>query len=288
MKNTVREPWEGYEYLVTEGCEVDWKGTPGLGDILFGLNAVHMITHLERKKRDLPQMIMNVHWDHSEDYLYHYEDPETIIERAEYLHNFYYDKDAVKMVHHFDAYDEELWRIRHRHFARTAGPQAVLAGLPCWSFRPEVRCTNPNPKKVVFWRTLFNREWPRGWKRIFTNDDWERILDILRSKGYEPVELTYRTPIREAFYHINTSQFCIFYDGMFQYIAKNLCKPVIAIGDNKGILPVHNQQGVFFYKPDDEENSLWKYLDKLPNIEEHLYRRAKIYKDFIEKELCLK
>ena len=99
MKNTVREPWEGYEYLVTEGCEVDWKGTPGLGDILFGLNAVHMITHLERKKRDLPQMIMNVHWDHSEDYLYHYEDPETIIERAEYLHNFYYPNHLVDFLY---------------------------------------------------------------------------------------------------------------------------------------------------------------------------------------------
>ena len=285
--NLVRERWEGYQYIAPTENSVDWKGTPGLGDILFGLNAVHMLTHLEREKREIPQMTMNCYWNHPEDFRYHFEDPETIIERAEYLHNFYFDKDSVKMVHHFNCYDEELWRIRHRHFARKVAPTAVLAGLPAWMFRPEVRAT-PHPKKVVFWRTLFNREWPRGWKRIFTNDDWERILDILRSKGYEPVELTYRTPVREAFYHVNTSQFCIFYDGMWQYIAKNLCKPVIALGDNEGILPIHNQQGVFFYHPDDKENSLWKYLDKLPRIEEHLYRRAKKYQDFIENELCLK
>jgi hypothetical protein len=159
----LRDPWSNLEFYFTEGDQVDWKGTPGVGDILFGLNAVHMLTHLARKKKHLPQVTMNVFWDHSEDYLHHYEDPETIIERAEYLHNFYYDKDAVKMVHHFNAKDEELWRIRHRGFARVAGPTAVLQGIPTWTYRPDL-FAKPVSNKVVFWRTLFNKDVPRGWK----------------------------------------------------------------------------------------------------------------------------
>jgi hypothetical protein len=45
--------------------------------------------------------------------------------------------------------------------------------------------------------------------------------------GYDVVELCYRTPIREATYHINTCDFIICYDGMWHYIAKNFMKPMI-------------------------------------------------------------
>jgi hypothetical protein len=279
------DPYKKHPYLISDKNEVDWKGTIGVGDILFGLNAVHMLTHMKRKAgKDVPYTVMNVYWTHSEDYLHHYEDPETIIERAEYIHNFYYDKESVRMNHIFNSDDQEIQKLRHRGFQRQRSPLAVLDGIPSWIFRREVWNDNPVSNKVVFWRPLFNKDLPRGWKRIFTNDDWKRTIDILESKGYELVELTYRTPVREAFYHINTSRFCIFYDGMWQYIARNLCKPVIALGDS-GILDVHNPQGVRFYKPDDPERDYFDYLSKLPDIENHMDRRAKQYRDFILGEL---
>ena len=287
-KDVVIDPWAKQKYYLTQSNSVDWKGTPGVGDILFGLNAVHMMVHLARKSgRDVPYFEMNCYWDHGEDFKYHFEDPETIIERAEYLHNFYYDKESVRMIHHFNAHDEELWRVRHRGFRRVAGDTAVLYGLPTWIYRPEVRA-KPIENKVVFWRPLFNKEWPRGWKRTFNNGHWEQILSTLKSKGYQLTEIGYRTPVREAFHHINTSRFCIFYDGMWQYIAKNLCKPVIVLGNNQTILETHNQQGVHFFTPDTDSPNLWEYLNNLPRLESHLNRRAGLYKNFIETELCLK
>ena len=278
------EPLKNLAYLFpAEANEVDWKGTPGVGDILFGLNAVHMMTHLMRKHRDVPYVTMNVYWEHDEQYLHHFEDPETIIERADYLHNFYYDKDAVRMNHLFNTDDKELQRIRHRGFQRRRSPTAVLEGLPSWVFRKDIWC-EPVENKVVFWRPLFNKDIPRGWKRIFTNDHWDKIIHLLEMKGFDLVELTYRTPVREALYHIRTCRFCILYDGMWQYIAKNLCKPVIALGDNS-VIGVHNQQGVHFYRPDDPTNDLFAYLNKLPYILKHMDRRANRYKKFILREL---
>ncbi len=277
------DPLKKHPYLFTYDNEVDWKGTPGVGDIMFGLNSVHMMVHLIRKRRPLAQMTMNVYWEHSEDYLHHFEDPETIIERAEYLHSFYHDKDAVKMNHIFNSEDLEIRKLRHRGFQRKSGPTAVLDGLPSWIFHKEV-LTDPVENKVVFWRPLFNKDLPRGWKRTFTDEHWERILHILELKGYNLVELTYRTPVREALYHMRTCRFCIFYDGMWHYMAKNLCKPTIALGHN-GILEVHEPQGVHFHTPDKKENDLFKYLNKLPKILDHMDRRADRYKNFILDEL---
>lgn len=281
-----REPLKNISYLFPSNAnEVDWKGTFGVGDILFGLNAVHMMTHLMRKRREVPFVTMNVHWTHGEDYLHHFEDPETIIERAEYLHNFYYDKDAVRMNHIFYSKDEELQRIRHRGFRRKKSPVAVLDALPSWVFRNDIlKSSLPVENKVVFWRPLFNKDEPQGWKKVFTDDHWLEIIHLLEMKGYDLVELTYRTPVREAFYHIRTCRFCIFYDGMWQYIAKNLCKPVIALGDNS-VIETHNSQGVHFRRPNDPENDLFSYLNKLPKILEHMDRRAGRYRRFMSREL---
>lgn len=282
----LKDPFKKDPYYFTLDNEIDWKGTPGVGDILFGYNSIHMLHHLASKRRHIEKSIINVHWTHSKDHLHHFEDPETIIERADYLHNFYHNHDSVQINHIFNSTDEEIMRLRHRGFQRTISPVAVIDGLSGWIYRRDVWCDNPDPKKVVFWRTLFNAEIARGWKRIFTNDDWDRILYILSKRGFNLVELTYRTPVREAFYHINTAKFCIFYDGMWQYIAKNLCKPVIALGDNS-IIRAHNPQGVHFYSPVPDHNnaSVFSYLERINKNIKHLESRASRYRTKILGEL---
>ena len=84
--------------------------------------------------------------------------------------------------------------IRHRN-----DEQRVLS-FHHWMFRKEL-WTEGRPKKVVFWRPTFNREIPSGgkkWKMTFSVKEWERIIHFLELKGYEMVELTYRTPVSEA------------------------------------------------------------------------------------------
>ena len=283
------EPWKKLSFLFTDTNVVDWKGTIGMGDMLFGLNAVHMLTHLARKERDIEFTTMNVHWVHGPDHLHHFEDPETIIERTDYLHSFYHDHTAVRINHVFNSDDNELSRLRHRGLQRKSGARDVLDGVPSWIFRKDVWKDSSDSNKITFWRPYaLNAEIPKGWKRTFSPADWERMLSILRDQGYELVELSYRTPVREAMYHINTSRFCIFYDGMWQYIARNLCKPVIALGDN-GIIHVHNPQGVNFKFPttDKRGESIFTYLTDLPRTKKHMDRRAKKYRDFITTELTL-
>ena len=277
---TYYDPLKKHPFYLTKENNVDWKGTFGVGDILFGLNTVHMLCHLA--KRDHLQL--NVHWNHGKSYLHHYEDPETIIERCDYLHQFYYKKDQIKINHMFDAYDEELWGIRHRGFQRTKGPTSVLDGICNWIYDPKFWNSNPVENKVVFWRPLFNAEKPPRWKQSFSNEHWKRILDKLNNKGFNLVELTYRTPVREAFYHIHSCRFAIYYDGMWQYICKNLMKPVIVLG-NSSIINVHNPQGVHFRHPYSKKNNIWEYLDRLPNNIKHMDSRVNRYKKVIMESL---
>lgn len=274
MNNWFREPISQQPIFVNDDYEIDWRGTIGVGDILYGLNCAHSLSHLH----DHP-IRMNVYWTHGEDYLYHHEDPETIIERSNYLHNLYHCQSDVTVNHIFNSKDREIEKLRWRGFGHRSDPQRVLS-FHHWMFRKEL-WHEGIPKKVVFWRPTFNREIPSGgkkWKMTFTVKEWERIIEFLTLKGYDLVELSYRTPVNEAVYHIRTSSFCIFYDGMWQYIARNFCKPVITLGGS-GICQIHSPQGVWFKRPHDEGNDFWDYLYKLPKNEDHLRSRAVRYKN---------
>ncbi|MBT5286150.1 MAG: hypothetical protein HOL29_09310 [Euryarchaeota archaeon] len=272
MNEVYREPISGQPIRVNEDYEIDWRGTIGVGDILYGLNAAHALS----KMYDHP-IKMNVFWEHDEDYVYHYEDPETIIERTHILEGMYHNAHNVTVNHIFNSTDEEIKKLRWRGFGHQRHQQKVLT-FHHWLFRKELFQRSRN--KVVFWRPTFNREIPSGgkkWKMTFSVKEWERIIMFLELKGYELVELSYRTPVREAIYHISTSKFCIFYDGMWQYIARNFCKPVITLGGSS-IAKVHSPQGVHFSKPHDPDNCFWDYLYRLPENEKHLEGRARRYK----------
>lgn len=280
--NKFVDPWTKKPYLISPDNQIDWKGTIGVGDILFGLNIAHMVTHLN----NCDTATLNVHWTHDCDYLHHFEDPETIVERTTYLHSLFHNNTSVRVNHIFNSTDEEIQMLRYRGIQRLHNPMAVVDGVQSWIFKRHLWCDEPMSKKVVFWRPLFNANIPRAWKRIFTNKHWEQMISILERRGFSLVELTYRTPVREAFYHINTSRFCIFYDGMWQYIARNLCKPVIALGDSN-ILKVHNPQGVHFKTPEPDRGggTVFSYLKSIDRNLSHLDRRANKYRNYILGEL---
>ena len=70
-----------------------------------------------------------------------------------------------------------------------------------------------------------------------TYDDWIRIREFL-SRYYEVIELSYRLPIREVYYHICTSEFTVGYAGAFHALSVLLRKPNISIvGLNNKLYP---------------------------------------------------
>lgn len=215
-----------------ESENVGWRGTPGVGDFMMALNAVHYHSWKTGKVINL-----EMHWEHSEDHLHHFEDPETIIERMEYIHNFYHDKERVKVFHAFNSrgkfyYDESNKQQRNtpnkKRWDFGSGEWEGRIPTSDWLFRKDA--FKPTVKgKCVIWRPLFNAEKPRTWKRLLTNWDWDVIIEQLARAGLDVVELSYRTPVSEAMYHVSTAEVVICYDGMWHYIARNFCTPTIVI-----------------------------------------------------------
>ena len=76
-----------------------------------------------------------------------------------------------------------------------------------------------------------------------TNSDWDDIIKLLTWEGWILVELTYRTPIRDAFKQISEADFIFSYDGMWHYIARNFGKPMF-IPSWEGITYYNTPQAV--------------------------------------------
>ena len=277
---------------------VTWRGTPGVGDFMWALNCCHLHSWRTKNKVNL-----EMHWNHDENHFHHFEDPETIIERMKYTHQFYDRKDDVRIFHVFNTngrygfwkFDDEteldkdgnrvqIVKSRYKprfwfesgHFSderREPPPQND------WIFREEAfRETIKN--KIVFWRSTFNAEVPRTWKRLFTNADWDIIIQKLRSQGFQMVELTYRTPIKEAMWHIATCEQVICYDGMWHYMAKNYCKPMVVISD-EGVTKYHTNYAIRASHNPNIRNSIWNWVNDPEKLLRHSSKKAKNFREKI-------
>jgi len=204
--------------------KVRWRGTWGVGDAMCALNACHNYS-FENKKR----VNLEMHWEHGEDFLHHPDDPETIIQRMEWLHKQYHRQDDVLLTH---VYESDLFehgnvnpnkqKARFYFDSEAYDPTGTVKND--WIFKPEVFV--PKQKKIVIWTPTYNSEPPRRWKRFLTNDDWYDIIKLLTWEGWILVELTYRTPVKDAFKQIQEADFVVCYDGMWHYIVRNFGKPL--------------------------------------------------------------
>lgn len=97
--------------------------------------------------------------------------------------------------------------------------------------------------KVCFWMFDMNAisfkygkpesEFQRAGKiNTYSEDQWYQILGYLKSR-FDVVELDYRTPIREVYYHLSTCEFVFSYAGMYHNIVTVLNKPIISILNTK-------------------------------------------------------
>lgn len=290
-----------------KGELLTWRGTPGVGDFMWALNCAHNYAFYYDKV-----VTLEFQWEHDEDYLHHFEEEETIIERLHYIHNFYYRKDDVKVTHVFNAkgryrdrpYFEDMvmqpdGRLRQRpnfkpkkRFWFESGTYKDDPGgsIPpnFWTFRfdmNEVRSKWIN-NKVVVWTPLENAEIPKTWKNFLTYDEWRGIIQVLRRSGLNVVELTYRTPIREAMYHISTCRMVFCYDGMWHYIAKNLQTPMVVVS-TEGITSYHTEHAVKLSPRKELETESKPYvMDYIKHIPEMLgetkLKSGAYYREFIK------
>ena len=271
---------------------ITWRGTPGVGDFMWALNCAHNYCYHNNIKVNL-----EFHWEHDENHLHHFEDPETIVERLEYLHNFYHHKDDVTVTHVFNSdgrytdwsYNDDLVseddgnvriaairRPNKSRFWFQSDKYSDKEGSPPpdsnWIFREDA-FRDIDKNKIVIWRPTFNAEVPRTWKRRLTNDDWDDIISSLRQAGLYVVELTYRTPVSEALYHISTCRLILSYDGMWHYIARNLCRPMVVVSD-EGITKYHTPNCIRANPDKNQDHNIFWWVDNIREMLGHSKKKA--------------
>lgn len=253
--------------------ELNWGTTPGMGDVMMGLNCAYRWS----AEKNLP-LKLNLHWFHDDKHLHHFEEEETIIERCDYIRQLYLEAD-VEVNHVFNSNRTELTLPERRYDWLNVRRNREVNN---WPFRPNTFLPD-DESKVVIWRPIFNAEIPRYWKRTITNSEWDFVIYNLQNMGYNVVELCYRTPIREATYHINTCNFIVCYDGMWHYIARNFFKPMI-VASHDAITRYHTRQAIPLAK-----NKFVSYVSNIhtPTVikgemispYDHMKRRAALHKD---------
>ena len=248
--------------------KVTWRGTHGVGDFMQALNCCYRYSY------DTDKVInLEMHWEHDEDFLYHPDDPETIIDRMNFIHPKYFESERVEVTHAFNSdkyyYPPEQSELkRKKRFEWESGRYDPYGAPPNdWLFSEE-EFVVPE-RKIVMWTPHYNREPPRPWKRQLTEDDWYDILQLLRWEGWILEELTYRTPIEKAYNEIKTARYVVSYDGMWHYISKNFGKPHI-IPSKEGVTTYNTPNAVKIHQGADfkkcfEEDNMAETLTRMRN-----------------------
>ena len=258
--------------------KVKWRGTHGVGDFMQALNVCHRYSF---DHNDTP-VNLEMHWEHDEDYLYHPNDPETIIERMRKIHKLYHESERVEVTHVYNSkefYYEDSEEKDKRRYEFASGRYDPTGAPPNdWIFR-ESEYVEPE-RRIVIWTPHYNREQPRRWKRWLTSDDWYDIIQLLRWEGWILQEINYRTPILEAYNAIKKSRFVVSYDGMWHYISRNFAKPHL-IPSKEGITSYNTPNAVKlktreemldFFKPENVGTSLGRLNEQALSLKD-TYRK---------------
>ena len=250
------------------------KMTPGIGDLMLAMNIAYMRSmYLQRT------VTLDLHWYHDKNFLYHFEDPETIIERAEYIRNFY-SKDFVdvRINNIFNSSNNVLLHDRYLNFVRGYSGerkqrQQIKQKMQYndWHFRKTGLKTVD--KKIVIWTQVGNAQPPRLFKRPYDRSEWNNVISIIEMQGYSVVEIDYRTPISEVMYHIGTAEACLCYEGMWHYVAKNFCKPTIVL--TKDLITKYHTPDALIYKVRKADQHPMSYFYNFD-------RRLQVAKEFAE------
>lgn len=186
---------------------------------MMGLNAAYFRSFYLQKP-----VSIEFHWYHDQNYLHHFEDPETILERFRVFQSKMLPSN-VEISHVWNSEDSWLYANRYENYSMN-----WKLDVNSWLMRDSKKSSG---NLIVIWRPTFNASPPRRFKRIVTHSQWIEIIDVIKAHGFDVIEIDYRTPIREAMYLIKICRATVSYEGMWHYISKNYCKPMVVLSDNK-------------------------------------------------------
>lgn len=190
-----------------------------------------------------------LHFPYPVNYRVSNDDPETVIERVNIFNSVFDENSSVKIS------------IK----ANSNFPYRFINMLDEWDFRHGLYNLKNQytsiPNKVVHWNSCSNTYFPGHEKDPFYYQ-WKSIVYRLKQKGYDVVEITYRTPFKEALYHIKTCEFGIGYDGMVHQLFKCYDIPLIVLATRKTLNEILVPHAYIISDPNSFKiNNIDKYVD---------------------------
>lgn len=205
---------------------VKWGTGVGYGDFVTGLG----YAHTSSIKYDTDVSI-EFHWSHAEDYLFSPMDPETIVDRSNYIYSIMRPSNRVMVTHVYNSKPNFRFYNQLDEFN-------PLHGLWYTDIPPQTK-----KRHVAIWTTDFNVSFP-GELKDPVNKRWNDIRASL--SDYVLEEITYRTPVREAIEIINRCEFGIGYDGLAHQLFKFMWKPLFVFCRRQWLNNVLIPQAILF------------------------------------------
>lgn len=187
---------------------IEWRTGVGYGDFVTGLGYARNCTIRYQRP-----VTINFHWSHSKDFLFHKSDPETIINRCDYVNSVMLPVTNLHVVHTFSSFP----KFRFINQLEEFNP---LHGLSYASTNPTIE------PLVVLWTTEHNVSFPGSYKDP-VHPKWNLVKQHLLQSGFAVEEVTYRSPISTVVNLINRCCFGVGYDGLIHQMFKFMWKPLL-------------------------------------------------------------
>lgn len=188
---------------------IQFRSNEGYGDFITGLSYAH--SSVIKYQRPVK---ITFHWPNPKDHLLSNIDKESILYRFNHVLEWMKPVDGLTIAHRFSSVPS--WR-----FINELEEFNLVHGLWYQSKKLPTK-----QKLVVHWSSKHNLTFP-GYEKDPLYDHWDDIVDHLKSVGYDVVEVTYRTPIKQALELMAQCQFGIGYEGMIHQLFKIIWKPTI-------------------------------------------------------------
>lgn len=242
-----------------ERIVIPWKGKIGYGDIISPICYAHNLADKHTMDVDLV-----FRWPHGPDHKFHEDDPETLMERADYIARWVRPS-LYQRVNVSHEYDQEM---KHNH-------ENYVDDGPCHNtrFHQQRTALVTEQKRIVVVHSMNNKEQfqdydpGKTWKDPLgcgpNGTHWPMITRKLSNMGYQLHEIDYRTPIEKAVSTMQRAWLLIGYHGSATWLGKFMGMPMVIFSKHKRLTPRSFPWAIVIgYSSDFNINMLSTYRQK--------------------------
>lgn len=202
-----------------------WEGTYGYGDIVGAVTNA-MWRYQRTGDNELTFMWYTERPWHPPEQHYDANDPESIIERVNYIISSFKGTQELSIKH------EVIEGKAHRFENRWKSNQ-------WWATMWDTEIQPVDDGSIVVWHPFNNVDDLRkegsgtAYKSPMSRYTWSKVTHALEMSGRRIEYVNYRMPIHEVFDKISKAHLCVGYEGIGQLISKSFWKPLITYSNQK-------------------------------------------------------